>query len=155
MIARAGALTGAVLATVLLAGCGGRTGSPKLSSLPLVSGTQVVKQVSRCNRGSNAYCAIELVVVGSKFASSRSLVLAERDQLRREGWIGASPYTGVELADESPHHKLRVTYATAADDLQGVELGWIQRPWPIIASLDGSLFQRASAMSVLLEVGSR
>ncbi len=155
MTQRALAIVGAALAAGLLAGCGGGVHTPKLSSLPIVSGAHVLERVNRCNKGSNAYCAIQLVVVGPRFQSSRSLVLAERDQLLREGWIGASPYTGVELADESPHHKLRVTYATAVDDLQGWELNWIHPPWPIISTLDRSLFDRAPAMSVLLEVGSR
>jgi hypothetical protein len=139
----------------LLAGCGSGAHTPKLLSLPLTPGTRIQTQVNRCNRGSNAYCATELVLVNPSYRSSRALVLAERDRLKADGWIGASPYTGLELADESPHHKLRVTYATAADDLQGVELGWIRRPWPIVSALDGSLFDRTSAISVLLEVGSR
>jgi hypothetical protein len=153
MAARVAALT--ALAALLLAGCGSGTRHPQLSSVPLVSGARVVARHTSCNKGANAYCAIELVVSDQKYESSRSLVLAERDALRHEGWVGASPYTGLELADESPHDKLRVTYATAVDDLQGLELGWIDRAWPIEAALDLSLFERSAAMSVLVEVGSR
>ncbi len=153
MFKRAVAIT--PLAAVLLAGCGGGTHRPSLSSLPLVPGAHVQTKADRCNQGSNRYCAIELVVVGPRYPSSRALVLAERDRLKAEGWIGASPYTGVELADESPQHKVRVTYATAVDDLQGVDVGWIRRAWPIVSALDGSLFDRTSTMSALLEVGSR
>lgn len=153
MVARAAVIT--ALAATLLAGCGGGSHKPSLTSLPLVPGAHVATRSNRCNSGSNAYCAIELVVVGPSYKTSQELVFAERDALRREGWIGASPYTGNELADESPHHTLRVTYATAADDLQGVELNWISRPGTIVSALDGSLFSRAAAMSVLLEVGSR
>ena len=141
--------------TAVLAGCGSSARTPRLSALPLVEGANVVNQVQQCNQGSSAYCAIELVVLDPQYKSSHSLVLAERDRLRAQGWIGASPDTGNELADESPHHKLRVTYATAIDDLQGIDLGWIQRPWSIVSSLDSAIFKRATAMSVLLEVGSQ
>jgi hypothetical protein len=144
------------LTALVLAGCGsGAVRHPQLSSVPLAPGTRVLSKVTRCNQGSNAYCAIEAVVIGPRYRNSLSLVLAERDELRRNGWIGASPYTGVEIADESPHHELRITYATATDDLQGYDVGWIIRPWQIISALDSSLFARTPAMSVLLEVGSR
>ena len=148
-------LAAAAVLTASVAGCGSSTRTPKLSALPLAGGATVVDRVQQCNRGSSAYCAIELVVLGPQYKSSHSLVLAERDRLRAQGWIGASPDTGNELADESPHHKLRVTYATAVDDLQGIDLGWIQRPWSIVSSLDSAIFKRAAAMSVLLEVGSQ
>jgi hypothetical protein len=150
--------TGLVLtvATIAAAGCGdggaGRT--PQLSSLPLVPGIRVMTNVRQCNGGSNAYCAIELVVLGPRYRSSRALVLAERDRLRAQGWIGASPTTGDQLANESPNNRLRVTYATAFEDLKGADLGWIKRSWPIISALDETLFSRAAAMSVLLEIGS-
>jgi hypothetical protein len=123
--------------------------------LPLVPGAQLERNMKQCNGGSNAFCGIDLVVVDPMYPSSRTLVLAERDVLRAHGWIGASPDTGIELADESPMHKLRVTYATAVDDLQGLELGWIQRPGRIWTALDSALFKRSPAMSVLLEIGSQ
>ena len=110
--------------------------------------------VRQCNGGSNAYCSIELVVLGPGYLSSRALVLAERDRLRSEGWIGASPTTGDQLANESPNNKLRVTYTTAFEDLKGVEVEWIRRSWATISALDQTLFNRAAAMSVLLEIGS-
>jgi hypothetical protein len=137
-----------------LSGCGGSTRSPQLSSLPLAPGAQVMTNVRQCNGGSNAYCSLELVVLGPKYPSSRALVLAERDRLRAEGWIGASPTTGDQLANESPHNKLRVTYATAFEDLKGADIGWITRSWPTVSALDQTLFNRAVAMSLLLEIGS-
>jgi hypothetical protein len=142
--------------TIAVTGCGGGTAgrTPQLSSLPLASGVHVMTNVRQCNGGSNAYCAIELVVLGPSYRSSRALVLAERDRLRAEGWIGASPMTGDQLANESPNNELRVTYATAFEDLKGVDLGWITRSWPTISALDRTLFDRAVAMSVLLEIGS-
>jgi hypothetical protein len=153
-------VTGLVLTaaiTVAIAGCGGggAARTPQLSSLPLPPGARVMTNVRQCNGGSNSYCAIELVVQGPGFRSSRALVLAERDRLRAEGWVGASPTTGDQLANESPNNKLRVTYSTAFEDLKGADLGWIQRSWPTVSALDGTLFNRGVAMSVLLETGSR
>jgi hypothetical protein len=138
----------------VLAGCGGNARSPQLSSLPLAPGARVMTNERQCNGGSNAYCSIELVVLGPRYRSSRALVLAERDRLRAEGWIGASPTTGDQLANESPKNKLRVTYATSFQDLKGADVGWIKRSWPTISALDQTLFSRAVAMSVLLEIGS-
>ncbi len=148
-------LTAAI--TAAIAGCGGGDAprTPQLSSLPLAPGARVMTNVRQCNGGSNSYCAVELVVLGPSYRSSRALVLAERDRLRAQGWIGASPTTGDQLANESPNNKLRVTYATAFEDLKGADLGWIDRSWPTVSALDGTLFNGAAAMSVLLEVGSR
>jgi len=108
-----------------------------------------------CNPGASAFCSYELVVVDRRYPSSRALVLAQRDRLRRDGWIGASPDTGVELANESPGHKLRVTYATALEDLKGIDLSWIRRPWAIEIALDRAVFDRTPAMSVRVETGSQ
>jgi hypothetical protein len=152
-------VTGLVLTAavaVAIAGCGtsAPARTPQLSSLPLAPGARVITNVRQCNGGSNSYCAIELVVLGPRYGSSRDLVLAERDRLRSQGWIGASPTTGDQLANESPRNNLRVTYATAFQDLKGVDLGWISRSWPTVSALDQSLFNRVVAMSVLLEIGS-
>ncbi len=148
-------LTAAITVTVAGCGSGGGGRTPQLSSLPLAPGVRVMTNVRQCNGGSNAYCAVELVVLGPRYRSPRALVLAERDRLRAQGWIGASPTTGDQLANESPNNKLRVTYATAFEDLKGVDLGWITRSWPTISALDQTLFSRTVAMSVLLEIGSR
>jgi hypothetical protein len=147
------ALTATMVA--VLAGCGGSTRSPRLSSLPLATGARVMTNVRQCNGGSNAYCSLELVVLGPEYRSSRALVLAERDRLRAEGWTGASPTTGDQLANESPNNRLRVTYATAFEDLKGADIGWIERSWPTVSALDQTVFNRSVAMSVLLEIGSR
>ena len=47
-----------------------------------------------------------------------------------------------------------MTYATAYGDLKGIDLGWIKRSRTITLALSRALFDRASAMSVMLEVGS-
>ena len=54
----------------------------------------------------------------------------------------------------SPGDKLRVTYATAYGDLKDIELGWISRAKPISLALSHAIFDRAAAMSVMLEIGS-
>jgi hypothetical protein len=148
------ALTAVVSAT-LLAACGTGARTPSLSKLPLVPGSKVALQLRTCNSGVSAYCAIELVVQDARFHSSRALVLAERDQLRAHGWTGASPDDGIQLADESPGHKLRITYATAVDDLQGIDLKWFTRPAQIETTLDRAVFDGVPTMSVLLEAGAQ
>jgi hypothetical protein len=138
-----------------LAGCGqqGNTSSPTLSNLPLVHGASVVTQVRECDKGTNAFCAVELVVRGPGYASSADLVKAERDHLRHAGWSGVAPDDGQQRAAASPGQKLRITYATAAADLLGIDLGWIKRPRPITVGLAHAMFDRSPAMSVLLEAG--
>ena len=118
-------------------------------------GAQVVAKVRQCDQGANPYCALELVLVDPAYASARSFVLAERELLKSHGWTGASPQTSDELADESPGHKLRITYATALVDLKGVDLGWIDRTSNVQRSLAKQLFAGSPAMSALLQVGSQ
>lgn len=138
-----------------LAGCGqqSKTSSPSLSNLPLVPGATVVTRVQECDKGANAFCAIELVVRGHGYPSSADLVKAERDHLKKAGWSGVAPDDGQQRAAASPGQKLRITYATAAADLLGIDLGWIKRPRPITVGLAHAMFDRSAAMSVLLEAG--
>ncbi len=96
-----------------------------------------------------------MVVLDARYSSSHELVLAERGRLRAAGWVGASPDTGDQVADESPGDKLRATYATAFDELKAIDLGWIQRSWPTVSALDQQLFNGLPTMSMLLEVGSK
>lgn len=90
-----------------------------------------------------------------RYPSSNAFVLGERNLLRAHGWTGASPQTADELADESPGHELRVTYATAYGDLKGIALGWIQRTRHIQRSLSSQLFAGTPAMSAQLQAGSQ
>jgi hypothetical protein len=150
---------GLLLLPVLIAGlsaCGssGNDRSPDLARLPLVGGARVVAKATQCDGGANAYCALELVVVDPRFVSSEDLVKQEGDHLLAAGWTRINGDTGDESAAQSPGHKLRVTYATASGDLKGIDLGWIQRSRPIALALSRSLFDRVSAMSVMLELGS-
>lgn len=141
---------------VALAGCGESSASTPLSiaQLPLVRGASVVTQARQCDRGANAFCAIEAVIVARAAGSSGALVASERRRLRKLGWSGSGGDNGVERAAESPGQRLRVTYATGADDLTGIDLGWIKRPRPIALTLSRLMFDGTPAMSVMLEVGS-
>lgn len=118
-----------------------------------MSGAHVVTRVQECDKGANAFCAIDLVVLDPRYPSSVELVKGERNLLKRSGWSGVAPDDGRQRAAESPGQKLRVTFATAAADLLGTELGWIKRPSPVTFTLAHSMFDRSSAMSILLEAG--
>jgi hypothetical protein len=143
-------------AAVVLGGCGGNGGtrSPNLGGLPLASGSRVVAQARQCDPGSNAYCAIEIVVTSRSYRTSAELVAGERHTLGRRGWSAGSGPNGDEHAADSPGDKLRVTYATAYADLKDIELGWIKRSHAISLALSRTLFDRAAAMSLMLEIGS-
>ena len=139
-----------------LTGCGQGTAqrAPDLRRLPLVDGARIVAQAQRCDRGANAFCAVQLVIVNRRFRSSTDLLKGEHRLLLQSGWTGANGDTGEEHAADSPGHKLRVTYATADGDLKGIDLGWIKRPRQITLALSRALFDRVPALSVMFEVGS-
>jgi len=72
-------------AIAALVGCGSQGGATQmldLASVPLVAGAKVVAQSRECDRGANAYCALELVVVDPRFRSSHDLVKDEQLLLR-------------------------------------------------------------------------
>jgi hypothetical protein len=144
------------LLLVALAGCGSVHGAPPptVDQVPLVPGAKVVEQATQCDKGANAFCALEFVVVDPHFKTSEDLVNAEHDVVHAAGWAGLGADTGNERAAESPGHKLRVTYATANGDLTGIDLGWIHRSRTIAVALSKTLFNHASAMSVELDQGS-
>jgi hypothetical protein len=145
----------AALALAAAAGCGSSGGqkAPRLGALPLVKGAAIVAHVRQCDRGANAYCAIELVVVDNRYRSSTDLLRGEKLTLRKSGWTGAGPDTNTERAADSPGRAMRVTYATAVGELTGIDLGWIQRPRKIWLALSQSVFDRAPAIAVMLEIG--
>jgi hypothetical protein len=147
----------ALLAAAMgLAGCGQSSGAntPVLSAVPLVGGTRVVAHTRRCDRGANPYCALQLVVLGARYRSSTALMIKESRHLKAAGWTETSGDTGVEQAADSPTHTLRLTYATAADDLRGADLNWIKRSPQIRLALSRVMFDRGSALSLMLETGS-
>lgn len=148
--------------TALIAGCGlavagcgsgGATHSVSLSQLPLVSGAKVVAQARQCDRGSHAFCAIQAVIVGRRFTSSGALVKSEHDHLHSLGWTMSAGDDGDEVAADSPGHKVRVTFATAVNDLIGIDEMWIKRRRAIGLKLSQTMFRRMAAMSIMLEVG--
>jgi hypothetical protein len=148
------------LATLVLAaglgGCGqsapGRP--PDIAQLPLVPGASVAVHMRQCDKGANAFCAVEAVVVAPRYKDSLSLVQDEKRHLLALGWAADSGDTGEQKAAESPGHKLRLTYATALGDLKGIDLEWIKRPRPIGVALARAMFDGRPAMSVLLEPGA-
>jgi len=144
-----------VVPVVALVGCGHSANHTTLSlqELPLVPGAKVARVIKQCDRGANAFCALELVIVNPHYRSSDGLEKAEHRWVRAAGWRGVGGDTIYENAAESPGHKLRVTYATAFDDLRAVVLGSIHRPQAIAVALSHTMFAHMPAMSVLLETG--
>jgi hypothetical protein len=148
-------LTVGVLLTVALAGCGGGGArTPDVTRLPMVPGVQVSEQIRQCDLGSQAYCAVEMVIVDPHLHTSWDLVNAETRLLSKRRWTFEDASNGDEHAAQSPGDKMRVTWATAYGDLQGIDLGWIQRSHRLTSALAEALFHRGAAMSVMLEVGS-
>lgn len=139
-----------------LAGCGQVSGNrtPDLAGVPLTAGAQVLASVRRCDAGVNPYCSVQLVIADPQFRNSFDLMRSERDRLKALGWTTAHADNGDEHAADSPRHGLHLLYATAALDLKGLDLGWIQRAPVITRALARTMFDRASALSLMLETGS-
>jgi len=150
------ALLCAFALAALLGGCGSSTSArtPTVNAIPLLPGAHVATQVRACDSGSRAFCTVELVVLDPRYKSSDNLAHDESRHLRKAGWSLADGDTGTESSANSPGHKLRLTYSTAADDLEQIDLGAITRQRPIILALSNSMFERAAAMSMMLEVGA-
>jgi hypothetical protein len=123
--------------------------------VPLVDGARIVSQTKECDRGANHYCALEFVVVDPRYTDSYQLLIDERKQLLKLGWLGNRGDTGDESAADSPDHKFRLTYAMASKDLQAMDLGWIQRAWPMWLALSRTMYDRSAALSMMLERGSK
>ncbi len=117
-------------------------------------GAEIAVQSRACDHGSHAFCAIDLVVVDHHYVSSDVLARDESKVLSKRGWSLAHGDTGLQSAANSPGHNLRLTFATASGDLRQIDLGTINRPWPITFGLSSSMFDRTAAMSMMLEVGA-
>jgi len=150
------ALICAFLVGFMLAGCGSSQAerTPTAADVPLVPGAHIATQYQACDQGTRAFCAIQLVVLDPHYRSSDVLALDESHRLRKSGWSLADGDTDEETAANSPGHKLRLTFATAVGDLREIDLGHINRARPITLALSNSMFARAAAMSMMLEVGS-
>jgi hypothetical protein len=147
LVAAVGALT--------LVGCGQAGGHPPLTlaGAPLVPGARVVAQARSCNRGANAYCSLQLVVVGSGFHSSVDLLTAEERRLRALGWTSTQGDTPKERSADSPGHRLRLSLARAADDLSSWDQAQVSRRRPIARALARTMFERVPALSLMLVTG--
>jgi hypothetical protein len=139
-----------------VAGCGGGSpaNSPNVDKVPLTAGTQVVSHVRRCDRGAHPYCAVQLVAVNRHASNSAALLASERQHLKSLGWTLTEADTGDETAADSPGHKLRLIYTTAALDLKDADLGWIHRAPKISLALSRVMFDRQPAISLMLQTGS-
>jgi hypothetical protein len=144
------------LAVEVLAGCGASSQRvPSVSGLPTPVGSTVAVSKTTCDRGQSAFCSVQLVVVNRHYRSSGDLLRAESKLLRRRHWAKADAPEGLELAADSPGDHLRVTYATASQDLQGIDRHWITRVRPVTLSLSHSmLISEVSALSMLLVLGT-
>ncbi len=144
-----------MFAGAALAGCGGSGGrAPSLAGLPLPLGAKVTLSKRTCDRGANAFCSLQIVVTGRGYRSSVQMLHAERRLLGHRRWAHAAAPIGLELAADSPGDRLRVTYATASSDLEGVDLGWIRRVRPVTLALSHTIFAHTSALSMLLVLGT-
>lgn len=145
----------AAIAAAALAGCGGSgSRAPSLAGLPLLPGAKVTVNTRTCDRGANAFCSLQIVVTSRGYRSSGQMLHAERLLLRRHRWALTAAPVGLELAADSPGDRLRVTYATASNDLEGVDLGWVRRVRPVTLALSHTIFAHTSALSMLLVLGT-
>jgi hypothetical protein len=138
---------------VVLTGCGSASSPASLDAarVPLLAGARIIAQARDCDLGAKAYCAVEFVVVDPNYTDSYQLLIDERTQLLKSGWFGNRGDTGDESAVDSPDHHLRLTYAMASKDLQAMDLGWIQRAWPMWLALSRTMYARSAALSMMLE----
>jgi hypothetical protein len=153
MIARRLSLS--LLAAAAIAGCGSAPSSKSLNlqKLPLVPGAKIISRALECDGGKNSFCALEAVVVDRHFTSSGALTAGEDRLLHRSGWKSSAGDDGDEAAADSPSQKLRVTFATAINDLIGLDEHWITRSSKIEMALVRTMFDRTPAMSLMLEIG--
>ncbi len=156
-LAGVGVLLAAVVVVVAVIIITGRGGTPRaigLRNIPLPAGARVVTQVRSCDRGVHPFCAVQAVIVSNRYESSAALRAAYAQQLAKLGWTSAKGPDGNETAADSPGHELRLTYATAYEDLLGVDSNWVQRTAAISHSLSNTMFDRSPALSLMLVKGS-
>jgi hypothetical protein len=149
--------TGLLAASVAgLGGCGGQGDTPvsaSLAEIPLAPGAKVVWHQRRCDAGVSSYCSVEFVLAGPRYASSAALRDAQRAVLKRAGWGSAHGETDAERAAQSPHGNLRMTYATAFNDLLSIDQGTIERAPGVSRALSRQLFSQTPALSGILQTG--
>lgn len=153
----AGVVVAALVIVAVLIVASGRGGTPRdigLRNIPMVPGTHVLTQVRSCDPGVHAYCALQVVIVGDRYRTSQALRKTYGARLHTLGWTTTKGPDGNETAADSPGHELRLTFATAYEDLLGIESNWIQRTAAISHSLSSVMFDRAPALSIMLLRGS-
>jgi len=156
-LAGAGVFVAATVVVAVLVATTGRGGTPRaigLKDIPMVPGTRVTSTVRSCDRGVHAYCSLQVVIAGERYRTSRALRNAYGANLLKLGWTTTKGPDGNETAADSPGHEVRLTFATAYEDLLGVDSNWIQRTPAISHSLSAAMFQRTPTLSVLLLRGS-
>jgi hypothetical protein len=156
-LAGAGVIVAAMLAVAVIVVATGRGGTPRdlgLTNIPMPAGTRVMINVRSCDRGVHSYCALQVVIVGDRYRTSEALRQTYGTQLLKLGWTTTKGPDGNETAADSPGHELRLTFATAYEDLLGIDSNWIQRTAAISHSLSAAMFNRAPALSLMLLRGS-
>lgn len=144
----------AIAVAASLSGCAGDGPQrPRPSEIPFVGGGRIILTADDCDKGANAYCALDLVFVNRRFGSSQALVVAERQYLLRHGWVAVPAQTGDELAADAPHNRFRITFASPLRDLKDIDLGWIKRPRSIQVALSRAVYEGSPAMSVNVVAG--
>jgi hypothetical protein len=156
-LAGAGVVLIAGLAVAVIVVATGRGGTPRevgLTNIPMPPGTRVMTKVRSCDRGADSYCALQVVIVGDRYRTSEALRQTYGAQLLKLGWTTTKGPDGNETAADSPGHELRLTFATAYEDLLGIDSNWIQRTPTISHSLSSAMFDRAPTLSLMLLRGS-
>jgi hypothetical protein len=152
-----GAVLAVVVAVAVVIVATGRGGTPRaigLQNIPVVPGTRVMATVRSCDRGADPYCSLQVVLVGTRRQSSAALRATYGQRLLKLGWTTTRGPDGNETGADSPGHELRLTFATAYEDLLGIDSNWIQRTAAISHALSSTMFDRAPALSVMLLRGS-
>ena len=139
---------------IVASGRGGTRGAIGLRNIPMLAGTRVLNTVRSCDHGVHPYCTLQVVMVGDRYPTSQALRQTYGAKLLKLGWSTTKGPDGNETAADSPGHELRLTFATAYEDLLGVDSNWIQRTAAISHSLSSAMFDRAPALSIMLFRGS-
>ncbi len=150
------ALLAVVVGALTAAGCAQSASHGRLAvkGAPLVHGARIVAQARSCDRGAHAYCSLQLVAVGSGFRDSTEMLAAEEGRLKALGWTSTVGDTLKERSADSPGHRLRLSLAIAPDDLLSWDQGQVRRRPPIAHALARAMFDRAPALSLMLQTGS-
>jgi hypothetical protein len=156
-LAGAGVFAAAVIVVAVLVAATGRGGTPRaigLKDIPMIPGTRVTTTVRSCDRGVHSYCSLQVVIAGERYRTSQALRNAYGANLLKLGWTTTKGPDGNETAADPPGHEVRLTFATAYEDLLGVDSNWIQRTPSISHALSAAMFERTPTLSILLLRGS-